>query len=77
MIWQEHVPVIVMITRLFEKNKVKKKNNLTFFVFAKLNFYSIRQNANDIFQSYKRVNMDHFIFKSNQQSINMIMKYED
>ena len=24
MIWQEHVPVIVMITRLFEKNKVKK-----------------------------------------------------
>lgn len=22
MIWQEHVPVIVMITRLFEKNKV-------------------------------------------------------
>ena len=25
MIWQEHVPVIVMITRLFEKNKVKIK----------------------------------------------------
>jgi protein tyrosine phosphatase len=25
MIWQEHVPVIVMITRLFEKNKVRKE----------------------------------------------------
>jgi protein tyrosine phosphatase len=25
MIWQEHVPVIVMITRLFEKNQVREK----------------------------------------------------
>ena len=24
MIWQEHAPVIVMITRLFEKNKVRR-----------------------------------------------------
>lgn len=24
MIWQEHVPVVVMITRLFEKNKVRR-----------------------------------------------------
>ena len=29
MIWQEHVPVIVMITRLFEKNKVRKKRKYT------------------------------------------------
>lgn len=25
MIWQEHVPVIVMMTRLFERNKVRTK----------------------------------------------------
>jgi protein tyrosine phosphatase len=25
MVWQERVPVIVMITRLFEKNKVKER----------------------------------------------------
>jgi hypothetical protein len=31
MIWQEHVPVIVMITRLFEKNKVKKKEKENYF----------------------------------------------
>ena len=25
MIWQEHVPVVVMITRLYEKNKVSQR----------------------------------------------------
>jgi predicted transcriptional regulator len=36
MIWQEHVPVIVMITRLFEKNKVKKKKKKIIFLWGNL-----------------------------------------
>jgi protein tyrosine phosphatase len=31
MIWQEHVPVIVMITRLVEKNKVNQKDCFSFW----------------------------------------------
>ncbi len=36
MIWQEYVPVIVMITRLFEKNKVKEI--ILLFIFLKIQF---------------------------------------
>lgn len=38
MIWQEHVPVIVMITRLFEKNKVMKQTQTNDLINRKMFF---------------------------------------
>ncbi len=73
MIWEEYVPVIVMITRLFENNKVRK---IVWIFLLEIHFF-IRQNVKAIFRIYKVINMDHFLFKLNQQSIKMIMKYED
>jgi hypothetical protein len=63
MIWQEHVPVIVMITRLVEKNKVEKP---FLKILEQTSFFCTSQNVNDIFRNYKRINMVHFMWKLNQ-----------
>ena len=71
MIWQEHVPVVVMITRLFEKNKVGRTS-------AKLirnRNTKFRQNVKDIFQTHEVISTDRFKSMSNQFLINQIMKY--
>lgn len=77
MIWQEKVPVIVMITRLFEKNKVK--NLLIDCCKRKSNKFesSFRLNVNVICQIQDRVNMDHLLYTFNRYRTKTIMKFVD
>lgn len=73
MIWYEYVPVIVMITRLVEKNKVTKT-----LLFTMIDYFSLySQNVKNIFQIINQNNMVHFMLKFNPSSIKIIMKFDD
>ena len=72
MIWQENVPVIVMITRLLENNKVERESRS-----SKITLSSSSPNANDTSPMIEGISTDRFTFTSNPPFTIAIAKCDD